>query len=96
MRHIDDEHHVDKKRGQRDGKRDPVSPFNFIDGANPSMIARDVTLAIDVACWFWKRHSLNAVADLDDVRAVTMKVNGGLNGLADRQDFLVRSKFFLV
>ncbi|MBZ5559960.1 MAG: chitinase [Acidobacteriia bacterium] len=69
---------------------------NFTDGANPSMIARDVTLAIDVACWFWKRHSLNAVADLDDVRAVTMKVNGGLNGLADRQDFLVRSKFFLV
>ena len=49
------------------------------------MIARDVTLAIDVACWFWKRHNLNAIADLDDVRAVTMKVNGGLNGFGRRR-----------
>jgi len=69
---------------------------DFVDGANPSLIATDVGLAIDVACWFWTRKNLNTLADADDVRAVTLRVNGGLNGLADRQDFLVRSKFFLM
>jgi putative chitinase len=69
---------------------------DFVDGANPALIATDVALAMDVACWFWKKNHVNALADLDDVRAVTKKVNGGLNGLPDREDYLVRSKFFLL
>jgi putative chitinase len=69
---------------------------NFIDGTNPSLIATDDGLAIDVAGWFWKRKNLNLLADQDDVRAVTLRVNGGLNGLADREDYLLRSRFFLV
>jgi putative chitinase len=53
-------------------------------------------LAVDVACWFWQAHALNALADQDDVQGVTRKINGGLNGLADRQRQLERAKFFLI
>jgi putative chitinase len=69
---------------------------NFTDGDNGSVIATDPQLAVDVACWFWKTHGLNELADQDDVRAVTQRINGGLNGLADREDYLLRSKFFLL
>jgi putative chitinase len=53
-------------------------------------------LAVDVACWFWMEHGLNTLADKDDVVRVTRVINGGLNGLTDRQSKLVRAKFFLV
>jgi putative chitinase len=52
-------------------------------------------LAVDVACWFWQTHGLNVLADQDDVVAVTRRINGGLNRLADRQRLLTRTKFFL-
>jgi putative chitinase len=68
---------------------------NFTDGTNPSLIATDDALAIDVAGWFWRRANLNGFADQDDVRAVTRRINGGLNGMADREDYLLRSRFFL-
>lgn len=34
--------------------------------------------------YFWERNKLNAVADKDDVVAVTKIVNGGRNGLEER------------
>ena len=34
--------------------------------------------------WYWQSRRLNVWADLDDVRQVTRRINGGLNGLADR------------
>jgi len=40
--------------------------------------------AIDVAGWYWDTRNLNALADDDDIEAVTRRVNGGLNGLAGR------------
>lgn len=48
--------------------------------------------AATAAGWFWKRKGLNALADRDDVRAVTKRINGGYNGLADREDWLVQAK----
>ena len=77
------------KYGQ-DRKRD------FTTGANPKLIATDPILAVDVAVWFWTKHGLNALADRDDVIAVTQAINGGLNGLADRKAKLLRAKCFLV
>jgi hypothetical protein len=43
-----------------------------------------------VAGWFWRSHGLNALADADNVRAVTQRINGGLNGLAAREMLLRR------
>lgn len=69
---------------------------DFTTGDHPKLIATDPALAVDVACWFWTQHGLNSLADTDNVTAVTQVINGGLNGLADRQAKLVRAKFFLV
>lgn len=70
--------------------------IDFTDGDKCELVASDAQLALDVACWFWKTHGLNELADQDDVRAVTQRINGGLNGLPDRQDYLLRSKFFIL
>lgn len=37
-----------------------------------------------VAGWYWATRGLNALADAGDYRAITLKINGGLNGYADR------------
>lgn len=45
--------------------------------------------APDLACrsagWFWKVNDLNESADKGDVVRATRKINGGTNGLSDRQ-----------
>lgn len=63
--------------------------------SDPSVVATNPDLAVDVACWYWETRKLNPLADADDVEAVTHKVNGGLNGLEDRKAYLRRGKFFL-
>ncbi|EPE99547.1 peptidoglycan-binding protein [Rhizobium grahamii] len=40
--------------------------------------------------WFWDTKGLSRWADQGDVETITKRVNGGLNGLADRIDYLVR------
>ena len=57
----------------------------FLD--DPDMIER-FPYAADVSGWFWATHGLNEIADRDDVKAVTRRVNGGLNGLASRTALL--------
>lgn len=41
--------------------------------------------AVESACWFWNSKNLNSIADTDDVVSMTRAINGGENGLADRQ-----------
>lgn len=41
--------------------------------------------ALESACWFWKTNNLNAIADSQDIVAMTKKINGGTNGLEDRK-----------
>lgn len=48
--------------------------------------------AVWAACIYWKSRRLNALADKDDLRAITKKINGGYNGLADRQRYLDRAR----
>ncbi len=47
--------------------------------------AADVDMAARTAVWFWKRGSINVMADLDDVVAVTRLINPQLKGLSDRR-----------
>lgn len=42
--------------------------------------------------WYWQTHGLNALADKDDIKAVTRRINGGYNGFADREKYLMRAK----
>jgi putative chitinase len=69
---------------------------NFVDGNNYLSLATDPQLAVDVSCWFWKKHGVNALADTDDIHAVTRKINGHLNGIENREVHLRRAKFVLV
>lgn len=47
--------------------------------------------------WFWWKTGCNKLADADDVRAVTKKINGGYNGLSDRMYYLRKAKkIFLI
>lgn len=48
--------------------------------------------ALRIAGWFWKTRGLNAIADRDDVIAITRKINGGLNGIDDRKRYLTIAK----
>ena len=41
--------------------------------------------AVASAIWFWMANGLNEIADRGDVRAVTIRVNGGTFGLRDRE-----------
>ncbi len=59
------------------------------------LLAGDPETAVDVACWFWTTHNLNALADKDDITTITRRINGGLNGFGDRKAKLVRAKFFI-
>ena len=36
------------------------------------------------ACQFWKDNNLNTLADSGDFKALTKRINGGYNGLAER------------
>lgn len=37
------------------------------------------------AAWWWKNHGLNELADAGNFLRITKRINGGINGLADRQ-----------
>ena len=52
--------------------------------SNPPMAA-DPKHAFRVSAWWWKTHGLNEISDRDDVQGATRRINGGLNGLSDRQ-----------
>ena len=61
---------------------------------HPDVVALP-SMGLWVGCLFWKTKGLNALADADDVRGVTRRINGGFNGLADRQKHLAEMKELL-
>lgn len=58
---------------------------------NPDLVSR-YPMAADVAGWYWSLHDLNTLADQDDLRAITKKVNGGYNGFEHRSSLLDKCK----
>lgn len=41
-------------------------------------------LAARSAAWFWREHGLNELADAGEFQNITRRINGGLNGEAER------------
>lgn len=66
-----------------------------IDLENHPEIAAIPSIGLHIALEYWKTKSLNALADADDVTAITKRVNGGLNGFADRKAHLQKIKAML-
>jgi putative chitinase len=59
--------------------------------ANPAKLAEPI-LAARSAAWFWKSHGLNEIADAGDFLAITKRINGGTNGLKERQALFAKAK----
>ncbi|MNR40392.1 hypothetical protein D3C85_1586750 [compost metagenome] len=49
------------------------------------MLLQGDALAARSAGWFWQKKNLNALADAGEFVLLTRRINGGTNGLADRQ-----------
>lgn len=58
---------------------------------NPDDAAAPYVSAL-VAGWFWQSRGCNPLADAGDFEGVTKRINGGLNGLADRKHYLHRAR----
>ena len=58
---------------------------------NPDL-ASTTQVGFETACQFWQVNGLNELADIPDFTAITKKINGGLNGQADREKYYTRAK----
>ena len=41
--------------------------------------------AVQSACWFWENNNLNQYADAGNIKELSIKINGGTLGLAERE-----------
>lgn len=53
----------------------------------PQLLA-EYSLATLSAGWYWDNNNLNSYCDKGDFETLTKRINGGLNGLANRQRLL--------
>lgn len=65
---------------------------NFVQ--SPDQLTQ-LQYAILSAGWFWNKRKLNRYADIDDIKAVTKRVNGGFNGLKERIAYYNKTKSVL-
>lgn len=63
------------------------SPPDFVK--SPDLVNTDPWEGL-APLWYWDTHNLNAYADRGDIETITKRINGGLNGYADRCDHFVR------
>lgn len=59
--------------------------------AQPELLEQP-SYACRSAAWFWSSRHLNELADKGDFERITRRINGGLNGLADRLAYFERAK----
>lgn len=52
--------------------------------SNPDLLLNEADAMI-AALWYWKTNNINKYADNSDVKGATKVINGGYNGLTDRQ-----------
>lgn len=52
--------------------------------ANPDILLSQAG-ALESAAWYWSSHNLNALADQSNIRLITIRINGGVNGLSTRE-----------
>ncbi|WNZ62181.1 LysM peptidoglycan-binding domain-containing protein [Myxococcus sp. MxC21-1] len=54
--------------------------------------AKDPDVAFRIAGWYWSSRNLNTYADAGNFREVTRRINGGYNGMADREMYYRRAQ----
>jgi putative chitinase len=58
-------------------------------------IAAVPSISLHLALAYWSDRNLNAHADADDIISITKKINGGINGIDDRRERLIKVKALL-
>lgn len=58
---------------------------------NPELL-ENPEWAVKSAALYWKLNNLNILADKDDLNGITLKINGGTNGLKERGELLKKCK----
>lgn len=58
-----------------------------IDLENHPERASDPDVGFRIAAWYWQTRGLNGLADQGNFREITRRINGGYNGLADRERY---------
>lgn len=56
-----------------------------IDLINNPELAATAEISVRTALEYWKKKTLNTYADKNDITTITKRINGGLNGFADRK-----------
>lgn len=54
---------------------------------NPDLVF-EPEVGLKVATLYWTMNNLNVPADVNNVKTITRRINGGLNGLQDRINYL--------
>lgn len=62
----------------------------------PDLVRKDKNVAAQAAMWWLWSNGLLKYFEADDVRGATRRINGGLNGIADRINRLERAKKVLL
>lgn len=62
---------------------------------NPELVADNPQLTVATAGWYWDSCHLNQYADQDALKQITRRINGGYNGLDDREQRLSRARLVL-
>jgi len=63
-----------------------------LDLVNNPTIAATKEVGFRIAGEFWKLNGLNELADVQDFKQITKRINGGYNGLDDRLKYYERAK----
>jgi predicted chitinase len=63
-----------------------------LDLVNHPELASNPDTGFRVSAWWWLTHGLNEISDTNDVMAATRRINGGYNGLSDREARYARVK----
>ncbi|WP_414641263.1 LysM peptidoglycan-binding domain-containing protein [Archangium sp.] len=62
-----------------------------LDLVNNPKSAATPEVGFRTAAWFWNTRNLNSYADAGNFKEITRRINGGYNGLADRQKYYARA-----
>lgn len=64
-------------------RKQGLNPPDFV--ASPDLVNTDPWEGLAVI-WYWETRTLNRWADQGDIETITKRINGGMNGFADRVD----------
>jgi putative chitinase len=68
----------------KDNYRDAANDLNLNLLENPGQLAKEPLSGALVAAWYWSKRGLNFQADVGNVIAITVAINGGYRGLDER------------